>query len=181
MTRELLMKYLECYPEKGIFIWKPRDISEFNAKKFFKTWHTKNCGKVAGSKDRGYLVITLLGKLYRQHRLMWLYVYGEFPKEIDHIDGNGHNNKISNLRNVNRSINMRNKKKHKNNTSGHCGVSLHKLTGKWRVREPTNERTASGNKRYKHHYFSTKEEAIEFRSDMKKRLGFTERHGKDLL
>jgi len=45
------------------------------------------------------------------HRLAWLYVYGNFPiNEIDHIDRNGLNNSISNLRDVTRVENCANRK-----------------------------------------------------------------------
>jgi hypothetical protein len=50
---------------------------------------------------------------------------------IDHIDGDPLNNRISNLRISNTSLNAANKKTPSTNTSGLKGVSFVKSTGKW--------------------------------------------------
>lgn len=68
------------------------------------------------------------------HRVCWAVHYGEWPSDqIDHIDGNGLNNRISNLRVVDNTGNMRNTKMKRNNTSGVMGVSYHQETNKWRA------------------------------------------------
>lgn len=51
----------------------------------------------------------------------------------DHIDGNGLNNRRSNLRTALQSENLQNKRKYKNNTSGFKGVSWHSSSKKWRA------------------------------------------------
>lgn len=51
----------------------------------------------------------------------------------DHIDGNGLNNQISNLRVCTTKQNLCNKGKQINNTSGLKGVSWHKATQRWRA------------------------------------------------
>ena len=52
---------------------------------------------------------------------------------VDHIDGNGLNNRRENLRTCNRSENMSNRRKHKNNTSGYKGVCWDNQHGRWRA------------------------------------------------
>lgn len=77
--------------------------------------------------------IGIKNKLYKTHRLVFLYHKGYLPKVIDHIDRNPLNNKIENLREVTHSENCFNRLKNKNNTSGYKGVSFHKTMNKWRA------------------------------------------------
>ena len=69
-------------------------------------------GSIAGAQDgMGYLRIRVLGRKYKAHRLAWLYVNGEWPRQcIDHIDGDGTNNAIGNLRDVSNQQNCKNQK-----------------------------------------------------------------------
>jgi hypothetical protein len=50
---------------------------------------------------------------------------------VDHINGDGLDNRSANLRNCKSSENMRNQNKHKNNTSGFKGVSWRRASKKW--------------------------------------------------
>ena len=85
-----------------------------------------------GRRDKNYIRVQVDKKVYRAHRLAWLYVYGEHPSdEIDHINGNGLDNSISNLRVVTRLENCQNKKIGKNNKSGVIGVHLDKSGNRW--------------------------------------------------
>ena len=85
------------------------------------------------SKDRdGYILNFIQGKVYREHRLIWLYVYGELPNGIlDHINRIKSDNRIKNLRIVSHSENKQNTEKQANNKSGLKGVWFHKNTKKW--------------------------------------------------
>lgn len=93
--------------------------------------------KEAGCIDnKGYRVITRNGKRYKAHRLAWFFVYNEWPmNQIDHIDENKSNNRISNLRDVDQSTNQHNiSKLREDNTSGCRGINWHKQHQKWNVR-----------------------------------------------
>lgn len=55
-------------------------------------------------------------------------------KEIDHINGNGLDNRKNNLRICFHAENRRNGMKYKNNTSGYKGVNWYKKYSKWRAK-----------------------------------------------
>jgi len=89
---------------------------------------------VGGQSGRKYPQIIINGKHYLLHRLIWLYVYGSFPKKnIDHINRDPSDNRLSNLRNVSQICNMRNVANFKHGTSGVKGVNFHKPRNKWRA------------------------------------------------
>lgn len=121
--------------------------------------------------NKRYLQISIKGKYRPLHRLAWFYKYGEVPIEIDHKDHNRMNNKIENLRNVDRSANLKNKSKQKNNTSGFCGV--YKSGNKWRARI-----SIDGNI-FNIGSYDTKEKAIEARKKEEVKNNFYKNHGKD--
>jgi hypothetical protein len=79
-----------------------------------------------------YLQIGFGGYRDRAHRLAWLYVHGVIPKEIDHINGNGLDNRICNLREVTHQQNVHNLvRPPKHNSSGFMGVSFFKSTNRF--------------------------------------------------
>jgi hypothetical protein len=92
-------------------------------------------GTVAGSKDsKGYFQIKLNQKVYRLHRIVWLWHGKELPEQIDHIDRNPLNNRIENLREATALTNQWNTKKSDN------GVSWHQTSKKWRARIKINKK-----------------------------------------
>jgi len=123
ITQDELKVLLDYEEDKGIFRWK---VSNNNRVKV---------GDIAGSlESKGYIVIGIKGRKYRAHRLAWLYVNGKILLEqIDHINHDKADNRISNLREVNVQDNIRNGAMGKNNTSGYKGVSWKKDISKWRV------------------------------------------------
>ncbi len=84
-------------------------------------------GKIAGCKySNQYTSIKLAGRgQFLAHRLVWLWVHGEWPKEyLDHINGDRSDNRIENLRKATRSLNSENQRTvHSNNKTGFLGVS----------------------------------------------------------
>lgn len=71
-------------------------------------------------QKHGHMLVRVSGKMYKLHRLAWLYMTGSWPRcHIDHIDGDPTNNRWSNLRDVTRSQNLRNQHRSKRPT---CGV-----------------------------------------------------------
>ena len=94
-------------------------------------------GNIVGSVSSidGYRKANIDGNTYYIHRLVWLYVHGEFPVyQIDHINGDRSDNRLENLRDVPQRENLRNMKLSKRNNSGVIGVDWHKLAKKWTAR-----------------------------------------------
>ena len=85
-------------------------------------------GTVAGYKhNAGYWRITFNGKQHLAHRLIWVYVHGYWPTgEIDHINRNRLDNRIENIRDVDRVENARNTGTRIDNKTGVPGVSITK-------------------------------------------------------
>lgn len=134
-------------------------------------------GRVAISKLDGartqYLWIRLRGKKMYVHRVVWLLCRGEYPKDfIDHVDGNGLNNRIENLRDVPKTENARNMRRNKRNSSGHIGVGRWK-NGKWfaRVTSRDQERIYLGT-------FESMDDAIAARVKASAEHGYHAMHGK---
>ena len=78
---------------------------------------------------------------YYEHKLVWLYHYGVWPKELDHINRIRDDNRIENLREVTRQQNNFNKCSYKNSSSKYKGVSWYKNNSKWKAQYVINSKT----------------------------------------
>ena len=114
-------------------------------------------GQSSKSKDKdGYLVVGFNGKLYRTHRVIWLYVHGEWPKnDCDHINRIKDDNRISNLRDITRAENKQNQTVTRLSKSGVKGVYWANCYQRW-VAEIGHE-----NKQIVIGQFKEKEDAID--------------------
>lgn len=128
LTQDELRRMFHYDPVSGIFTYLI-DIPH----------NPRRCGDIAGGSSglHGHIMIDHRG--YLQHRLAWFYMTGEWPQEeIDHIDGNGHNNAWSNLRKATRQQNRANSRKSTRNTSGLKGVYFNKRMKKWHTQIKIN-------------------------------------------
>lgn len=104
------------FPLTGVVIWKISRTNRFPA------------GTVAGGITRlrsGYArrYVYIDSRSYPIHRIIWLYVYGVWPRhEIDHRDGDGLNNRLSNLREATRTQNCTNIPQRQGTVTGYKGV-----------------------------------------------------------
>jgi len=128
LTAEYVREILDYDPVTGVFKWKWRDDVR-------KRDNSRYAGKAAGSvQPDGYVKITINKRLYRAHRLAWLFVYGEWPqKDLDHRDGDRANNRIANLRPATSQENNRNVGLRADNTTGIKGVYWRTDRGKFRA------------------------------------------------
>ena len=137
--RELHM-LLDCDFNTGVLTWRKRTADRFSAG---KQSAEHNCaiwnGRFAGSPalnspdKRGYLTGHLNGAPVKAHRIIWALAYGEWPDEIDHINGDPSDNRLCNLRAVSHAQNGRNLRLKRTNTSGACGV-YRRPSGRWYAR-----------------------------------------------
>lgn len=100
-------------------------------------------GVIAGSTGKNnYVCIGVKYKIYKAHRLAFLYITGHWPiYDVDHIDGNQSNNKWLNLRDTETIINCQNRRKpQKNSTS--CGIlGVSKRGNRYIARITINKKT----------------------------------------
>lgn len=85
-------------------------------------------GTVNHRKDTSYRVLCLNYQRHYAHRIAWLIAHGEIDDGlvIDHINGDGLDNRLENLRLVPRSLNQRNRRLARTNRTGVTGVNHHK-------------------------------------------------------
>lgn len=122
ITQRQLKEALKYDPETGLFYWLQS-----------RRRNVRRAGDIAGlPRKKGYSQIWIDNKPYSSHRLAFLYMTGEWPKVVDHVDGDITNNRWNNLRECHGStLNNANMKRPSRNTSGVKGVSWSSASGKW--------------------------------------------------
>ena len=161
MVNQKRLKELLTYcPKSGVFTW---NVTRGKAKK----------GNEAGHKNKiGYVEISLDGKLYLAHRLVFIYLFGDCRMNVDHIDGNPSNNRAENLRLASPQENAKNAKKPKTNKSGSVGVSFDTVNNKWRATIKVDRKQIHLGR------FLCIDDAINARKDAEVRYGFHPNHGR---
>jgi hypothetical protein len=133
-------------------------------------------GGTAGCLKDGYIVIRVDGVLYRAHRLAWLHVHGEWPKDqLDHVNHERADNRLTNLRQVDNRENARNTTLRVDNNSGRVGVSWASRDKRWKAQigvvvDGRTKVVYLGN-------YRARQDAIAARSQAEIDYGFHENHG----
>lgn len=131
-----LRQLVEYDPQTGEFVWLPRPREMFASLRAYRIFITKHEGKRAlvSVNEDGYLRGYVFGGVILAHRAAWALHFNRWPEgDIDHINGNPADNRISNLRDVDNQTNMRNKSRSRANKSGVTGVFENKARGNWQA------------------------------------------------
>ena len=143
---ERVREALDYNPDTGVFTWK-----------IFLRNNSIKPGFIASSRNgfKGYRCLHLDGQSYLCHRLAWYYVHGVWPKvQIDHINRDRSDNRISNLREATRSQNIKNTSPIRKSKSGIKGIWWRPERGRWIVKFRMNGKPKQFGS------FSTREEAL---------------------
>lgn len=160
-----IQEWFSYDPETGAVSWK-------------KTPNRRiRIGQSAGHKWRDHTRPTTyiqIGFRYHDipaHIVAFALMTGRLPvKTLDHIDGDGCNNRWRNLREAGVLLNNQNRRLHRNNTSGTMGVDFQprQKNKKWRACIA-----------HRHiGFFTTREEAVAARKQAEQQLGFHPNHGR---
>ena len=159
---EIVRLLLSYDPESGVLWWRAGP----------RSGHPAGTIRARGNKGRRYMQVGLCGMSFYAHRLAWIHVHGEWPNgEIDHINGDGLDNRLANLRVVSHADNNRNQKLHKTNSTGVAGVSWSKGAGKWMARI-----SAHGKTKYLG-VFEKFDDAVVARRAAETKFGYHQNHG----
>jgi hypothetical protein len=115
---------LRYEPSTGVFYWT------------VTRGRSAKAGDVAGvASDTGHLQIKVSQRVFKAHRLAWAFQFGTHPDgEIDHINGNRRDNRIANLRVVDRLGNASNiTTANTKNRTGFLGVRVDSRRNKFQA------------------------------------------------
>lgn len=178
LTQQIVRELISYDPETGVARWKPRSAKWFKEGRCSpevnaKWWNDKFSGKeISYISRQGYIKFSLLSKHLLLHRVIWLYMTGENPNQVDHINRNKQDNRWCNLRNVDQFENMKNLPLSKSNTSNTCGVTWHKRDKVWQSYIKVNSKNI-----YLGSY-KDKMDAIKARKDAEIECRFHPNHGR---
>ena len=175
---QALIARLTYDPVEGSLRWNMPKREDFATLNAFTSWRTRFGGAVAGKiRPDGYIAVrvTVAGRtdVFLAHRVAWLLHYGEWPDgQIDHINGNRRDNRISNLRAVSQHANLMNVKCPVTSQTGVPGVTWSKHAKRWIVRININKRTKNLG------YYLDFNEAVKIRRAAEREHGYFHGHGK---
>lgn len=137
-------------------------------------WNSVIAGNPAGSPHSSskYLRVMIDGAHFLVHRVIWKIETGNDAEFIDHVNGDGFDNRFVNLRDVSCDENLRNKPQYKNNSSGVTGVIYHKRDKAWMAS------VGISGKQIHLGSYKTKEEATAAALAARLVLGFHPNHGR---
>lgn len=118
ISQDELKKIMHYNPETGVFTR-------------ISMRHNHAPGTIVGFSHEGYLRTKIDGKSYMLHRLAFLYMEGDMPPAVDHINRIRDDNRWCNLRRSDWQHNATNRGPSVNNTSGINGVHYCATKDRW--------------------------------------------------
>lgn len=169
MDIDVLRQLLAYDSETGKLTWLPRSNGRAG-------WNTQFAGTLALNSlgDQGYRRGAIFDRVFLAHRVIWAMVHGEWPDQIDHINGDRSDNRLSNLRNVTGLENSRNQRV-RSRISGSIGVHWHNQRQKWQAR------IGVGGSDIYLGLYSDFDHAVSARKDAESEYGFHTNHGRNDL
>jgi hypothetical protein len=170
----LASQYVGPKPERVSRRVKPREIpSRADLQRIFAyspdvgelRWHNDGSRADVSTGDGRYRQVSFMGKTWLAHRVIWKLATGSEPDTIDHINGDGNDNRFANLRSVTPEKNSRNRALDPPKHGVHGVIPFR---GKWKVQ--------AGN--YYIGVFKSHEDAVAARRAAEKELGFHANHGR---
>jgi hypothetical protein len=171
-----LRQILRYEPETGRLFWLPRGPEWFthlaDPEKKSRIWNGRNAGREAftASDHKGYLQGQVLKYHTMAHRVIWAMHFGDWPEAVDHINGDGLDNRIENLRSVTHRENCRNAAIPVTNSSGVMGVRFHKGVWEANIRVDGRQLTIG--------CFGSLAEAADARKRAEAEYGYHRNHGR---
>ena len=161
-----LKEKINYNPDTGVFT-RIKPGRGINLKKPAGCVKTKETGK-------RYISIRYDGMELKAHRLAWFFMTGSWPEnEIDHINGDGTDNRWINLRDVTRIENGKNLRRSSSNTSGITGVYFSSKRNRWKSQIYVNSKLIQIG------YYNNIFDTACARKNAEKLYGFHKNHGSD--
>lgn len=165
ITAQEILEWFSYDPNDGIVRWKKKPNRNIPI--------GRSVGFAWNDGTNHYTRTMLGGRYIFVHVVAFVCMTGEYPSgDVDHINGNGQDNRWINLRDVSHSVNGRNQKMNRRNRSGVMGVIFHKASQKWLARIALNG--------VEQHLgvFENKAQAISARKSAEQLYGYHPNHGR---
>ena len=174
----VLTELFKYDPETGVLTWKPRKVSWFhssNPERDAKRWNNLYAGKEAFTSltANGYRQGSVLGYRSKAHRVIIAMATGAWPEQVDHINGDKTDNRLSNLRAVDAFENMKNMKALQKKSGLPPGVTLRRTRPNYPYEVAVR---VDGKQKYIGRYKTPEIAAVAYRKALKE-YGYSDRHG----